>query len=303
MGIQTTKRPVAPVSATVLKPPLTQQEKLEARIRLLQNLQVSQAPEDILQNFFRHIQPLVTVTGIHFEYAQNHIDTRCGKDAVHHCDYCLNTQDGYLGNIIFSRNKRFSEEELATLESLLSGLVYPLRNAFNYEAALRLSLLDPLTGLGNRAALDSALHRELQLAERHQQSLSLLMIDIDHFKQINDLHGHSVGDEVLKAVAASIQGACRDSDISFRFGGEEFVVLLRKTDADGARIIAERIRQQISLLTLGDTEQPIKPTASIGIGTHEPGIQEHIRDMFERADKALYRAKTQGRNRTMDIAS
>lgn len=303
MGIHSTKRPEGSVPTTHVNTPLTQQEKLEARILLLQNLQASQVPENILQSFFRYIQPLVNVTGIRFEYAQNRPETRCGKDAIHRCDYGLNTDDGYLGNIIFSRSKRFSEEELTTLEANMSSLVYPLRNALNYEAALRLSLLDPLTGLGNRAALDSALHRELQLAERHQQALSLLMIDIDHFKQINDIHGHSMGDEVLKAVAIGIQSACRDSDISFRFGGEEFVVLLRKTGTSGARIIAERIRNKISQFTLGEAALTIQPTVSIGIGTHEPGKQEHIRDMFERADKALYRAKSQGRNRTMDIAS
>lgn len=303
MGIHSTKRPTGPVPATHSIAPLTQQEQFAARILLLQNLQVSQVPEDILQNFFRYIQPLVKVAGIRFEYAQNRPETRCGKDAIHHCNYNLNTEAGYLGNIIFSRSKRFSEEELTTLEANMGSLVFPLRNALNYEAALRLSLLDPLTGLGNRAALDSSLHRELLLAERHQQALSLLMIDIDHFKQINDIHGHSIGDDVLKAVAAGIQNACRDSDVSFRFGGEEFVVLLRKTGASGARIIAERIRNKISLLTLGGAERTIRPTVSIGIGTHESGKQEHIRDMFERADKALYRAKSQGRNRTMDIAS
>lgn len=282
---------------------LKTQEKLEARLHLLYALQVSQQPEQLLENFFRHIQPLIAVTGIRFIFPHDGLETRCGKNALHHCDYRLTTEDGYLGEIIFSRSKRFNEEELATLELLLGALVYPLRNALNYQTAIRLSLLDPLTGLGNRAALDTALYRELLLAERHHHELSLLMIDIDHFKQINDVYGHACGDEVLKSVAKTIQSSCRDSDISFRFGGEEFVVLLRKTGAAGARIIAERIRNRIAQLILGQNGDTISPTVSIGIGTRSTGEREQICDIFERADKALYRAKTQGRNCTMDIAS
>lgn len=303
MGIHSNPHSAVAVPSALLKTPLTVQERLEAHLRLLQALQTSQDPDQIIQLFFRHIQPLVNISGIRFMFKQNRADIRCGKNAPHHCDYRLTTEDGYLGEIIFNRNKRFNESELASLESLLSSLVYPLRNALNYETALRLSLHDPLTGLGNRAALDTALHRELQLAERHHLELSLLMIDIDHFKHINDAYGHARGDEVLKAIAQTIQSACRDSDISFRFGGEEFVVLLRKTNASGARMIAERIRKQITSLCLDSAGSKIHPTVSIGIGTHATGQRENIRDMFERADKALYQAKALGRNRTTYLAS
>lgn len=299
MGSQP-KLSTEPRTHALPKKPLTPNEKLEARIRLLHALQISQQPDQLLQNFFNHVQPLVSVTGMRFKFHEQEPDARYGKDAAHHCDYRLTTDEGYLGKIFFFRSKRFLEEELATLELLLGALVYPLRNALSYQTAIRLSLLDPLTGLGNRAALDSALYRELQLAERHQHELSLLMIDLDHFKQINDVYGHVCGDEVLKAVAKTIQEACRDSDISFRFGGEEFVVLLRKTDTVGARIIAERIREQIAKLILSQAGEAIRPTVSIGVGTRTADKREHIRDLFERADKALYRAKTQGRNCTID---
>lgn len=299
MGSQPKLSTEAPTHA-LPKKPLIPLEKLEARIKLLHALQISQQPDQLLKNFFTHIQPLIRVTGMRFKFHDEGPDAHCGKDALHHCDYRLTTEEGYLGEIIFCRSRRFAEEELATLELLLGALVYPLRNALGYQTAIRLSLLDPLTGLGNRAALDTALYRELQLAERHQHELSLLMIDIDHFKQINDVYGHVCGDEVLKAVAKTIQEACRESDISFRFGGEEFVVLLRKTGTIGARIIAERIREQIAKLILGQTCETIRPTVSIGIGTRAAGKREHIRDLFERADKALYRAKTEGRNCTID---
>lgn len=301
MGTHNANLAAAVISPAILKTQLTTHEKLEARIALLQALQSTQDPEQILLLFFRHLQPLLSVSGIRFQFAQSRTDFHCGKHALHHCDYRLNTEDGYLGEIIFSRSKKFSEDELTAAELLIGALVYPLRNALNFQAAIHLSRLDGLTGLGNRAALDSALYRELQLAERHHHELSLLMIDIDHFKQVNDAYGHARGDEVLKAVAQTIQSVCRDSDISFRYGGEEFVVLLRKTGAAGARIIAERIRSRITKITLGHNGDAIKPTVSIGIGTHETDKREHIHDIFERADQALYRAKTQGRNCTMGI--
>lgn len=293
----------ASVTLAGLKTPLTSQEKLEAKLRLMQAMQQNLDPEDVIQHFFRHMQPLIATTGIKFCFAQERADVHAGKDAVHHCNYRLTTEDGYMGEIIFNRSKRFTEEELATIESLLSTLVFPLRNAINYQNAVRLSLRDSLTGLGNRAALDIALFRELHLAERQQQPLSLLMIDIDHFKKINDMHGHTRGDDILKAIAGIIQTVCRNSDVSFRYGGEEFVVLLNNTNGGGARIIAERIRNQIAQLNIGNSDDTVNPTVSIGIGTCAAGKREHVNDLFERADRALYRAKNEGRNRTMDIAS
>jgi diguanylate cyclase (GGDEF)-like protein len=215
---------------------------------------------------------------------------------LHHCDYRLTTDEGYLGEIIFNRGKRFSETERTKLEITLGALIYPLRNALHYQSALHLALLDPLTHLGNRAALDNALRRELQLAERHQYEFSMLMIDVDHFKLINDRYGHSRGDEVLQEIARTIESVCRETDISFRYGGEEFVVLLRKTSESGACIIGERLRKEISKIVIQQNADSIQPTVSIGISTRVSNQKEHINQLFDRADKALYQAKQTGRD-------
>jgi diguanylate cyclase (GGDEF)-like protein len=127
------------------------------------------------------------------------------------------------------------------------------------------------------------------------------MIDVDHFKQINDQHGHSVGDQVLQEIARTIENVCRETDISFRYGGEEFVVLLRKTSEMGARIIGERLRREINTIEIDKAGHKIQPSVSIGIGTRASGQKEHINDLFERADKALYRAKQSGRNCVKDL--
>jgi len=303
MGTNAKTRGLPPSTPAPLKSPLDTQHKLELRVRLLQVLHQSLDPTELARGFFQHIQAWVVVGGLQLQLSSGNNRIHLGKDAIHHCSYRLSCDQGFLGEIIFSRSKRFQEEELATLESLLASLVFPLRNALDYQAALRLSLSDSLTGLGNRAALDTTLLRELQLAERHNQELSLLMIDIDHFKKINDDYGHAKGDATLRAVAETIQNACRNSDISFRYGGEEFVVLLRETGVSGARTIAERIRRQVSLLALENNgRNTIRPTVSIGIATAGAGQRESIQELFERADKALYHAKTEGRNRTHNLA-
>ncbi len=276
--------------------PLTPEQELAARVRLAQALQMSLDPNEILSLFYQHIQSIVSLSGILFKFGNGNGDLKIGRECLHHCDYRLTTDEGYLGEIIFSRSKRFSEPELITLEFLLSSLIYPLRNSIRYQTVMRLALLDPLTLLGNRAALDTALHRELQMAERHQHELSLLMIDVDFFKKINDEYGHHRGDLVLCEIAKGIQSACRGSDITFRYGGEEFVVVLGKTGAEGAKIIAERIRQQIAETRIIHNGKPIGATVSIGIATRYSSEKEHINDLFERADKALYAAKNSGRN-------
>jgi diguanylate cyclase (GGDEF)-like protein len=275
---------------------LTPEQELTARLRLMQALQMSLDPDEVLNLFYEHIRAVVSLSGIVFKFGNDNDDLKIGRECIHHCDYRLTTDEGYLGEIIFSRSKRFAEAELITLEHLIGSLIYPLRNAIRYQSAMRLALLDPLTLLGNRTALDTTLRRELQMAERHQHELSLLMVDVDFFKKINDEHGHHCGDLVLCEVAKTIQSACRSSDMSFRYGGEEFVVVLGKTDSEGAKIIAERIRQQIAEIKIEINGKAIATTVSIGIATRHRTEGEHIKDLFERADKALYIAKNSGKN-------
>jgi diguanylate cyclase (GGDEF)-like protein len=294
-----TKLTGVPTSSIGQAAALTTEQEIEARSKLIQALQMSLEPNEILNIFFKHIQNITSVGGIQFRYANDKDITKYGRDSLHHCDYRLTTDDGYLGEIIFNRSKRFTEIEQTKLEILLGALIYPLRNALRYKAALQMALLDPLTHLGNRTALDDSLRRELQLAERHKYDLSLLMIDVDHFKTINDKHGHSYGDEVLKEIAHTIENVCRETDISFRYGGEEFVVILRETTETGAAIIAERLRNQINKITLEKNGKTIKPTVSIGTSTRTTHQKDHIDDLFERADKALYQAKQTGRNRVV----
>jgi diguanylate cyclase (GGDEF)-like protein len=265
------------------------------RLRLMNTLQTSLDLTQVLQLFFEEAQQSIELASLSYKNVKLDHSIDLGKRSRHSCHYKLITQQDNLGELVFTRSKRFSDEELQLLEMLLSALVCPIRNALMYKAAIQTALKDPLTGAGNRMALESTLGREIGLAARHGQPLAILVIDIDHFKSINDEFGHTTGDCVLKDVAQQLMHACRDTDATYRYGGEEFVVIMNRTDLDGALILAERIRKQIAEMTTSYDDNAISVTVSIGISNLQP--HDSLTSLFDRADKALYSAKQNGRNR------
>lgn len=265
------------------------------QFKLTTLLQTTIELEPLFELFFGQLQHLIKLNSCQFQNTDRNILIKLGSVNAHTCDYSLTIQQQYLGNITFSRKQRFSDSELAQLETLLGTLVYPLRNALNYRDAINQALSDPLTGLGNRGALENALEHQWHMAQRYEQDHGVLMIDIDHFKNINDTYGHDTGDYVIKSVANTISSTTRQTDLSFRYGGEEFLVLLNKTTVMGSTIIAERIRENIAALQLVDNKnKPFKVTVSVG-GSHlRAGTDKHT--LIKEADTALYKAKQSGRN-------
>jgi diguanylate cyclase (GGDEF)-like protein len=166
----------------------------------------------------------------------------------------------------------------------------------NLSAMLEgLASTDPLTGLLNRRSFTRCLEEELRRAERLSDSFSLLMLDLDHFKRVNDEHGHAAGDEVLCGAAQNIQDAVRGIDVVGRWGGEEFVVLLPGAKLEAAGIVARRILANIQRASpLRDKSRHIPVTGSIGLAVH--AADDAMEAILERADRALYRAKAEGRN-------
>lgn len=224
-------------------------QSVHAQLRLSQSLQSTLDPKELLNTFFVDINATICIHGMTFlssQYAKEHYSF--GIRCLHHLSYRLVVNEMEIGEILFFRKKPFSDIEQKDIEFFLSMLVYPLRNAVCYRDALRASKTDPLTELGNRLALDETLKRELQLAQRYQDHLSIAVIDVDFFKRINDTYGHQVGDTVLKRIGETLHTVCRSTDMAFRFGGEEFVVVLSKTDALGAQVIAERLREAVATL-------------------------------------------------------
>ena len=160
-----------------------------------------------------------------------------------------------------------------------------------------LSITDPLTKLYNRRHFTELSDIIFKLAKRHKESLSIIMIDIDYFKKVNDTYGHQVGDQVLVIFSQILEKSKRESDLCCRYGGEEFVILLPKTDLNGAKLVAESIREatEKNKINLEDG-QIIKFTVSIGLSIVDLSKEEHIEIGLNRADEALYIAKANGRN-------
>jgi two-component system cell cycle response regulator len=163
----------------------------------------------------------------------------------------------------------------------------------------QLAQTDPLTQILNRRALTERITAEMERALRYDSTMALLMIDLDHFKKVNDTYGHLVGDDVLRDVAQLLAETIRGSDIVARYGGEEFLVLLPETDDEGAEKFAERIREAVESHAFSNaTDEPLlRLTASVGVAVFPAARIESVEDLFARADAALYRAKADGRNR------
>ena len=267
----------------------------QLRQQLGQQLQTSLEPQRILGLFFREIQRLVPLDALTYQHQDSDLRLEFGQRGHHSVSYSLSHEGEQLGELVFRRNHRFSELEQGNLESLLSALLFPMRNALLYRAATQSALRDPLTDTGNRIAMDQTLAREIEMSRRHLMPLSLLMLDIDHFKNVNDSYGHNAGDDVLKAVATAIKNQLRNVDMVFRFGGEEFLILLSNTTREAAAVVGERLRMAAQAEDYQADGNTIELTVSLGCSTLLPG--ESSESLLRRADSALYVAKREGRNR------
>jgi diguanylate cyclase (GGDEF)-like protein len=191
------------------------------------------------------------------------------------------------------------ERETSTIVAIVAReLGGAVKVATLVEESQRLAATDALTGLMNRRAFSCAVDREISRTARHGYPLSLLLLDIDRFKQINDRSGHATGDRVLVAMGRLLHHVLRGSDLAGRWGGEEFVVAYTSTDVAAAASAAERLRTAIEqLVVLDDAGRAIPLTASIGVAAHTPG--DSLASLVRHADRAMYRAKASGRNRVV----
>lgn len=200
-------------------------------------------------------------------------------------------------------NKPFNPRELLARVRTHLELKYTrdrLRQLLTEQAKLaqeleKLATTDPLTGVWNRRHLFALAQQEMNRALRYERPFSLLLIDIDRFKQVNDVYGHAVGDEVLIVMAENVVNFLRSSDFFGRWGGEEFVVVLPETDLNTALPVAERIREKLANIVIYTGEQKVQITVSIGVARYKWGDTK-IYTILQRADQALYKAKNKGRN-------
>lgn len=206
------------------------------------------------------------------------------RDVVHVVRDEQGQVDSLIGFMFDISERKKTEEQLLTLQKQLEEYSYK----------------DGLTGVANRRMFDTVLATEWANAQRTRQPLSLILLDIDHFKQFNDHYGHLQGDDCLKSVAQALtRAAARPRDFVGRFGGEEFVLILPETDEAAARHIAERCRQQVRQQRIPHERSSVSPmlTVSLGVGTLVPGAQDRPLDFLNAVDKLLYQAKQRGRDR------
>jgi two-component system cell cycle response regulator len=174
------------------------------------------------------------------------------------------------------------------------------RLRLSHEEVRALSIRDPLTGIFNRVYLTERLHQELKRSQRYGHPLSVIMCDIDHFKDVNDLHGHRAGDQVLKDFVSRIAGSIRiDVDWMARYGGEEFLIVLPETDLPSSYIVAERLRRLVAEAPFHLKGGEFRITASFGVTSYRPVLQAEritLDQLMEQADVFLYQAKREGRN-------
>jgi len=262
--------------------------------RLTRRLQTSLDITEIVSMFATELKEIVDFSQFCYEHTDGESTIVGGVSGAHSCHFNLAMDTIRLGSMKLSRRQRFAEEELSIIEYLASTLVFPVRNAILYQQALSSAMKDELTGCGNRRALQSSLHRETERALRHKYPLSIMMIDIDHFKAINDSYGHPCGDTVIKDLATLLKKQCRQSDLCFRYGGEEFLIILDESDCKQSLAAAERIRKHIMHSEVLHEAARIKYTVSIGVACFNAG--DTLDQLMTRADQALYRSKNSGRN-------
>lgn len=190
----------------------------------------------------------------------------------------------------------FKDEHVKMAVAFAGQVAIALENARLFEEAQNMALTDALTGLYNRRGLFEIGRLEFSRAQRSNRSFSAIMVDIDHFKRINDLHGHAIGDQALQGLAGHLQGVTRDVDIVGRYGGEEFVFLLSETPLEAAREMAERLRRTVEEAAIPTDIDGLRMTISLGVAACTPDIPD-LETLIARADQALYTAKHKGRNR------
>jgi diguanylate cyclase (GGDEF)-like protein len=197
---------------------------------------------------------------------------------------------------LFEDGRPFAPEEIECARLIAAHADLALSNAERYYRAKERAFIDDVTEVYNARFLRQAIAHEIQRAERYGKQLCVLFLDLDRFKLVNDQHGHLVGSQVLRRLSVVLQQCIRQVDTLARYGGDEFTILLVDTDAEEGRAVGERIRRTVAAtLFEGGRDAPIRLTVSVGVAAYPAHAREH-EALLDLADKAMYRAKSLGRN-------
>jgi len=253
---------------------------------LLEQLQTTLNLDKLLDIFAMEAALYVNFSSLYFKNQTVNKTLVGSKKAKQEQQFQLKLNDEFIGTLSYGINTPISMCHYKELTRIHQVLLYPLKNALQYHQAMQLAMQDGLTGLGNRRYFDEQLKRAMHNANRHQGHVGLVLGDLNKFKAINDTFGHSIGDQVLKQFANLLRTCIRDSDSVFRFGGDEFAVIVENASEHALDIIKGRVDSALKTNVLLAKYQV---TCSLGTTFMNRGDNEH--SLFERADQELYRQK------------
>lgn len=253
---------------------------------LLEQLQTTLALDKLLDIFAMEAARYIKFSGLYFKSKIANKTLRGSRKAKHERLFELKLNNEFIGTISYSINKPISMQHYKDLQRIHQIVLYPLKNALQYHQAMQLAMQDALTGLGNRRYFDEQLKRAMHNANRHHAQIGLVLGDLNKFKVINDTYGHNTGDQVLIQFANILRTCVRDSDSIFRFGGDEFAIIVENSSEYALDIIQNRIDNALKSNAL-----LAKYQVGCSLGTTFMSRADNEHTLFERADQELYRQK------------
>lgn len=253
---------------------------------LLEQLQTTLSLDKLLAIFAAEAARYIKFSGLYFKSTTISKTLHGSRKTKHERQFELKLNDEFIGTLTYNISAPISMHHYKNLQRIHQVLLYPLKNALQYHQAMQLAMQDSLTGLGNRRYFDEQLKRAMHNANRHHAHVGLVLGDLNKFKSINDTFGHSVGDQVLVQFADILRTCVRDSDSIFRFGGDEFAIIIENASEYALEIVRGRINTALqSNIILA------KYQVGCSLGTTFMNRADNESSFFERADQALYRQK------------
>lgn len=266
----------------------------ESNFSLEAQLQTTLNIADLLSIFLNHLASSFKISAVQFR-SESLVFERTSKinslGGKHLHTVLLQQKNETLGELTYTTNRPLSPLMLSSLSEQQNKLFYPIKNGLAYHRLQQIAMKDMLTGADNRVSYQENMGRALQLAQRHARPFVLMLLDLDNFKQVNDQFGHQRGDQVLKIFAKLVQNCLRGTDRLFRFGGDEFAIILDQDILQDAESVANRLSKELSQSLLG-----IRYKVGVSIGLSVYQSNDNSETIFARADKALYDAKHAGKN-------
>ncbi|MBL4900586.1 MAG: GGDEF domain-containing protein [Colwellia sp.] len=259
---------------------------------LLEQMQTTLDLGKLLDIIAMEVARYVNFSGLYFKSQTVSKTLRGSRKAKHERQFELKLNDEFIGTLSYGINSAISMTHYKDLQRIHQIILYPLKNALQYHQALQLAMHDGLTGLGNRRYFDEQLKRAMHNANRHHTQVGLVLGDLNKFKAINDTYGHNTGDQVLKQFANVLRSCIRDSDSIFRFGGDEFAIIVENANEYALDIIKSRIDNALKNNVL-----LAKYQVGCSLGTTFMNRADNEHSLFERADQDLYRQKMNMSNR------